>query len=188
MRRLLQLGITLTWAEHDRDRHSYPVLSTYWDGIRNPTLHSSAPISASFETNQARINLLKLQGPWLQLFPQHLREFVFSPRSNRIKKFSIPDNACIINGRIYSSKLLPPAHAATSTMLSKNACRKSQSRSFKYVIMWLKRTSLVFCLPRKIQREEISCKTARLTMLDGSMRSAERCSWILFCKSCILTS
>ncbi len=95
----------------------------------------------------------------------------------------IPDSACIISGKMYSSKLRPPAHAATSTILSKKAYRSSQSRSFRYVIIWLSNTSLVFCRPKKIHRYDMSCKIARFTTLDGSIRSAEICSWTPSCSS-----
>ena len=40
-------------------------------------------------------------------------------------------------------------------MLSKKAHRSSQSRSFRYVIMWLSSTSFVFCRPRKMHSEEM---------------------------------
>ena len=90
-----------------------------------------------------------------------------------------PDNACVMRGKIYSSRFRPPRQVATSTILSKKAYRKSQSRSLRYVIIWLRSMSFVFCLPKKMHNGAMSRSTERFTTLDWSTKS--NASWSSIC-------
>jgi hypothetical protein len=95
-------------------------VSTRLDGTRTPGRHSLAPRFAFFGT--ASIPTVPSM-PAKPLPQQSLRCLpgVVSFQHRDLWQIAVPDSACIIKGRIYSSKLRPPTQMATSTILWKNA-------------------------------------------------------------------
>ncbi len=72
------------------------------------------------------------------------------------------------------------------TMLSKKAPRRCQSfLSLRKVIMWDRRTSLAFCLPKNTQRRVMPFSiSVCLTMFSGSLSKVTTFCWTISCKAC----
>lgn len=72
------------------------------------------------------------------------------------------------------------------TMLSKKAPRRCQSfLSLRKVIMWERRTSLAFCLPKNTQRRVMPFSiNVCLTMFSGSLSKVTTFCWTISCKAC----
>lgn len=85
-----------------------------------------------------------------------------------------------MSGRTYSWIARMPMNAPTVTMPSKKAKRSCQSRSLRYVMMWLRTASLDFWRPKKRQRSEMEASMLRLTLLFESTSNIVACSSMTF--------